>query len=179
MRATRFFIFSTFLVLMFGFALSLPTIGDEDPEHGKYIFYIFYTPTKNVLGDTYQKMSGIFYCFTCVTVLSELFFGKNVLTFSFHFLCRLLLTNRPLFRPNQTHCTWKLLNLSCISVFDETDFLNNLSLWPSWVLQKSRKKSLSIYWELILLFFAPGQLEELSMQILIEAVKLAIRSWHF
>ena len=97
MRVTRFFILSTFVVLMFGFALSLPTIGDEDPEHGKYIFYIFYTPTKNVLGDTYQKMSGIFYCFTCVTVLSELFFGKTVLTFSFHFLCRLLLTNRPLF----------------------------------------------------------------------------------
>ena len=33
MGATRVFIFSTFLVLMFGFALSLPT---EDPEQGKY-----------------------------------------------------------------------------------------------------------------------------------------------
>merc|ERR1712008_86758 len=32
MGATRFFIFSTFLVLMFGFALSLPTVGNEDPE---------------------------------------------------------------------------------------------------------------------------------------------------
>ena len=46
MGATRFFILSTFLVLMFGFALTLPTIdvGDEVPEHGKY-FFTFYTPT--------------------------------------------------------------------------------------------------------------------------------------
>merc|ERR1711935_828377 len=34
MGATRFFIFSTFLVLMFGFALSLPTVGNEDPQQG-------------------------------------------------------------------------------------------------------------------------------------------------
>ena len=46
MGVTRFFILSTFLVLMFGFALSLPTVGDEDPEHGKYIFSNFYTPPK-------------------------------------------------------------------------------------------------------------------------------------
>merc|ERR1712129_557856 len=32
MGATRFFIFSTFLALMFGFALSLPTVGNEYPE---------------------------------------------------------------------------------------------------------------------------------------------------
>merc|ERR1711935_93977 len=36
MGVTRFFILSTFLVLMFGFALSLPTVGDEDPEHGLF-----------------------------------------------------------------------------------------------------------------------------------------------
>merc|ERR1711997_1157627 len=34
MGATRFFIFSTFLVLMFGFALSLPTAGDEVSGEG-------------------------------------------------------------------------------------------------------------------------------------------------
>merc|ERR1712129_214556 len=35
MGASRFFILSTFLVLMFGFALSLPTVdvGDEVSEH--------------------------------------------------------------------------------------------------------------------------------------------------
>merc|ERR1712008_617395 len=36
MGVTRFFILSTFLVLMFGIALSLPTVGDEDPEHGLF-----------------------------------------------------------------------------------------------------------------------------------------------
>ena len=54
MRATRFFTVSSFLVLMFGFALSLPTDGDE---MGKYIVSTFYTPTKNVLGDTYAGMT--------------------------------------------------------------------------------------------------------------------------
>merc|ERR1712203_158703 len=34
MGATRFFIFSTFLVLMFGFALSLPTAGYEVSGEG-------------------------------------------------------------------------------------------------------------------------------------------------
>ena len=58
MGATRVFIFATFLVLMFGFALSIPTIGDE--ELGKYyIFSIFYTPTKNILGDTSAGMAEI------------------------------------------------------------------------------------------------------------------------
>merc|ERR1711971_132957 len=35
MGATRFFIFSTFLVLMFGFALSLPTVGDPEQVSGE------------------------------------------------------------------------------------------------------------------------------------------------
>ena len=48
MGVAQFLILSTFLVLMFGFAISLPTVGDKDPEHGKYIFY---TPIKNVSGD--------------------------------------------------------------------------------------------------------------------------------
>jgi len=34
MGVAQFFILSTFLVLMFGFAISLPTVGDKDPEHG-------------------------------------------------------------------------------------------------------------------------------------------------
>ena len=44
MGATRFFIFSTFLALMFGFALSLPTVGNEDPEQGKYKPYYLSFP---------------------------------------------------------------------------------------------------------------------------------------
>ena len=47
-----------------------------------------------------DQMSGTFYRFTCVTVLSELFFGKTVLTFSFHFLSRLLQTKMPLLQTN-------------------------------------------------------------------------------
>merc|ERR1712008_67169 len=33
MGANRFFVLSTFLVLMFGFTLSLPTVDDGDSEH--------------------------------------------------------------------------------------------------------------------------------------------------
>ena len=44
MGVTRFFILSTFLVLMFGFALSLPTVGNEDPEQGKYKPYYLSFP---------------------------------------------------------------------------------------------------------------------------------------
>ena len=57
MGATRFFIFSTFLVLMFGFALSLPTVGD--PEQGNYKFSNFYTPIKKWFRDVAGMAEGL------------------------------------------------------------------------------------------------------------------------
>ena len=53
MGVTRFFIFSTFLVLMFGFALSLPTvtekiIGPFPIYHGKYKPYYLSFPVAYV-----------------------------------------------------------------------------------------------------------------------------------
>jgi hypothetical protein len=59
-------------------------------------------------------MSWTFYRFTCVTVLSELFFGKTVRTFSFHFLCRLLRTEVPLLAGQYTVY---MPNLKCLVSF--------------------------------------------------------------
>jgi hypothetical protein len=52
MGATRFFIFSTFLVVMFGFALSLPTVGD--PEQGNYKFSNFYALSMCIVHSSFR-----------------------------------------------------------------------------------------------------------------------------
>ena len=86
---------------------------------------------------TYDQMSGTFYSFTCITVLSDLFFWKTVLTFSFHFLCRLLRTKLPLFRPivSSQYTVYKP-TLKCLICFLNKNTTAIICVWWAWCLTK-------------------------------------------
>ena len=124
-------------------------------------------------------MSGTFYCFTYVTVLSELFFGKTVLTLSFHFLCRLLLTNRQLFQTKQNtlymetfkHLIYFLylmrLIFLIISNCDQAEFYKSQGKKPQLLLRTHST------------FLCTRPARGVINANLVEADKLAIRIWHF
>ena len=63
MGANWFLVLSTFLVLMFGFTLSLPTVDDGDSEHGKYVFQHLHSD--DVLSDLeiLYQIQLIWFCF--------------------------------------------------------------------------------------------------------------------